>query len=254
MAGTHEAPDRSGGAYPAAAMAGYRKTRGWISAVARDKLRRTPPANIAGNYAHRQFLTDVIRKTGNFADVRWMGYPVWQNVLDLWTIQEVIAELRPAVLLETGTNQGGSARFYAMLFDFLEHGRVVTVDVESMHSLEHPRVEFLIGSSTSPEILTRMREVAEAADGPVMVILDSDHSEAHVAAELEAYAPLVSPGSLMLVQDGVIDVEPIFGQERPGPLGAIERFLPRHPEFEPDERLNERFIVTHHPSGWLRRR
>ena len=203
---------------------------------------------------HQRFMTDLIRSTDNFGDVTWLGRPVWQNVLDLWSLQEAIAQIKPGVLLETGTNRGGSALFYAHLFDLLGHGRVITVDVERLHSLEHDRVEFLIGSSVDEDILGAMREGARAADGPVMVVLDSDHSAEHVLEEMHAYAPLVTPGSLMLVQDGVIDTLPMFSAFRPGPLAAIEAFLAETADFELDTRLDKRFLVTHHPSGWLRRR
>jgi cephalosporin hydroxylase len=203
---------------------------------------------------HRRFATDLIRHTDNFGAVTWLGHPIWQNVLDLWSLQEAIAEIRPALLLETGTNRGGSALFYAHLFELLGHGRVVSVDVARMHSLEHERAEFLIGSSVDPEILGVLRQRVQEADGPVMVVLDSDHSRAHVLAELRAYAPLVTPGSLMLVQDGVIDALPIFATTRPGPLKAIETFLVEDGRFEVDSRFDRRFLVTHHPSGWLRRR
>jgi cephalosporin hydroxylase len=93
------------------------------------------------------YLGTVVRHTDNFADVTWLGHPIWQNVLDLWTFQEAIAEIRPAVILETGTNRGGSAMFYANLLDLLDNGgRVVTVDLERMHDLAHPRIDFLTGS------------------------------------------------------------------------------------------------------------
>jgi cephalosporin hydroxylase len=203
---------------------------------------------------HRRFAIDLIRHTDNFEDVKWLGHPIWQNVLDLWALQEAIAEIRPALLLETGTNRGGSALFYAHLFDLIGHGRVVSVDVARWHSLEHERVEFLIGSSVDPQILEVVRERAQDADGPVMIVLDSDHSQAHVLAELRAYAPLVTPGSLILVQDGVIDVLTMFATTRPGPLKAIEAFLAEDDRFELDPRFDRRFLVTHHPSGWLRRR
>ena len=203
---------------------------------------------------HRRFATDLIRQTDNFGDVKWLGHPIWQNVLDLWALQEAIAEIRPALLLETGTNRGGSALFYAHLFDLLDHGTVVSVDVARLHSLEHERAEFLIGSSVDPEIVGVLRQRAQDADGPVMVVLDSDHSRAHVLAELRAYAPLVTPDSLILVQDGVIDVLPMFATTRPGPLKAIETFLAEDDRFEVDPRFDKRFLVTHHPSGWLRRR
>lgn len=200
----------------------------------------------------RSFQSDLIRKTDNFADVHWLGYPVWQDVLDLWIIQEALAEVRPALLIETGTNRGGSALFYAHLFDLMDRGRIITVDVERMHDLEHGRIEFLVGSSVDPAVLARVRAASEEADGAVMVILDSDHSEAHVAAELEAYAPLVTPGSLLHVQDGVIDVLPMLAPDRPGPLPAIQQFLRAHPEFVADEERSRRFLITHHPCGWLR--
>jgi cephalosporin hydroxylase len=86
-----------------------------------------------------------------------------------------------------------------------------------------------------------------------MVILDSDHSEGHVRRELEHYAPLVAPGSYCLVQDGVIDVLPNLRAGRPGPLPVIEDFLRTTDSFEIDVERNSRFLITHHPKGWLRR-
>jgi cephalosporin hydroxylase len=202
----------------------------------------------------RLFFMDLIGKTDNFGDVTWMGHPVWQNVLDLWTIQEAIVEVKPALLVECGTNRGGSAMFYSHLFDLLGEGRIISVDIQKMHDRSHPRATFLIGSSTAPEIVEQVRSAAAEAGGPVMVILDSDHSAGHVAGELEAYAPLVTPGSYMLVQDGVIDELPTLRADRPGPLPAIRAFLQGHQEFELDTARTERFLITHHPMGWLRRR
>jgi cephalosporin hydroxylase len=204
--------------------------------------------------AGRLFLNDLIAHTGNFDVTKWLGVPVWQNTLDLWTIQETIAEIRPALLIETGTNRGGSALFYAHLMDLLGEGRLVTIDVECLHELDHPRISFVQGSSTDPKIVDRVRAEVEASEGPVMVILDADHARAHVAEELELYSPFVTPGSFLLSQDGVIDQLWIFSDSRPGPLGANREFLARHPEFEHDRVRNERFIVSHHPYGWFRRR
>lgn len=202
----------------------------------------------------RLFHQDLIAKTGNFAHTTWMGQPIWQNVLDLWTIQETIAEIRPALLIETGTNRGGSALFYAHLMDIMGTGRVITVDILELHELEHPRVEFLIGSSTDEAVIERIRAAASEAQGPVMVILDGLHDRDHVARELEIYAPLVTLGSLLLSQDGIIDQLGMFADSRPGPLPANRAFLDQHPEFEYDQERNERFLLTHHPLGWLRRR
>ena len=206
-----------------------------------------------GRPVARLFHNDLIYKTVNFGNTSWVGVPIWQNVLDLWTIQETISELKPSLLIETGTNRGGSALFYAHLMDLLDHGRVVTIDIERLHQLDHPRIEFLHGSSTDPAIVERVRTAAAEADGPVMVILDGNHDRDHVAEELELYAPLVTPGSLLLSQDGIIDELGMFADSRPGPLGANRDFLARHPEFVHDRDRNERFLLTHHPLGWMRR-
>lgn len=201
------------------------------------------------------FFIQLMQKTNNFGNTKWFGQPIWQNTLDLWTIQETIAEIKPALLIETGTNQGGSALFYANLFDLMNHGRVITVDIETMHDVKHPRIEFLLGSSTADSVVERMSQAVAATDGPVMVILDSDHSREHVAREIEIYSPMVTPGSYILVQDGIMDALPVLRRySTPGPLPAIEDFINHHPEFEIDEERCNRFIITQHPKGWLKRR
>ncbi|MDQ6605743.1 MAG: cephalosporin hydroxylase family protein [Actinomycetota bacterium] len=200
-----------------------------------------------------QFFERLVEKTDNFGRLKWLGQPIWQNLLDLWTIQETIWEVRPALLVETGTNRGGSAYFFAQLFELMNHGRVLTYDVEKLHDLSHPRIEFVLASSTGADAYSRAERAAAECGGPVMVILDSDHGQENVTAELELYSGLVTPGSYILVQDGVIDTLPMFAAARPGPLPAIHSFLSAHPEFELDRVRSERFLVTHHPDGWLRR-
>ena len=201
----------------------------------------------------RLYHKDLIYKTGNFRTLSWLEVPIWQNPLDLWTIQKAISSLRPSLLIETGTDRGGSALFYANLMDLLDHGEVLTIDIVRVHELDHPRIGFLHGSSTDPEIVDQVRSRVEAVDGPVMVILDGNHDRDHVAQELELYAPFVTPGSLLLSQDGVIDEFRLFRDSRPGPLGANRDFLARHPEFNHDRELNEQFRLTQHPLGWMRR-
>ncbi len=215
----------------------YRGPLGWV----RDRVARW-------------FFTDLIRSTHNFNNVTWAGNPIWQNILDLWVIQETIFELQPAVILETGTNRGGSSFFYGQLLDLIGQGQVLTVDVERLHDLNHPRVTCLIGSSVSEEVIHQMRTAVQTANGPVLVILDSDHSASHVRQELELYSEFVSEGDCLLVQDGVIDTLPKFRKGRPGPLAALHDFLKDHPEFEIDTDRCRRFPVTHHPDGWIRRR
>jgi cephalosporin hydroxylase len=209
---------------------------------------------VGGPLTARLYHRYVIARTGNFATTKWLGVPIWQNVLDVWTIQETLAEVRPALLIETGTHRGGSALMYAHLMDLIGEGRVITIDIVDKHELEHPRVTFLHGSSTDPEVVEAVAQEADAADGPVMVILDGDHSREHVARELELYAPMVTPGSYVLSQDGIIDQFGFFRDSRPGPLQANTKFLAGHPEFEHDRERNERFGISHHPLGWMRRR
>lgn len=206
-----------------------------------------------GKIIEKLFFADLINKTNNFGSIKWLGKPVWQNVLDLWIIQETIAEVKPELLIECGTNRGGSSYFYANLFDLMGQGEIVTIDVEKLHDLSHPRVTYLIGSSTSPEIVEKVRQRVAACKGPVMLILDSDHSEQHVRGELENYMSFVTVGSYCLVQDGVIDVLRMFRGARPGPLAAQEKFLATNRNFEVDEERSSRFIITHHPHGWLKR-
>jgi cephalosporin hydroxylase len=200
------------------------------------------------------FFQDLIAYTNNFGSTKWMNHPIWQNVFDLWTIQETICEIKPELLIECGTNRGGSSLFYAHLFDLAKQGRIITIDIEKMHDLTHPRITYLLGSSTAPEIVQAVRQSAATVKGPVLVILDSDHSQAHVRRELECYAPLVTPGSFCLVQDGVIDTLWMLRSERPGPLLAVKDYLKTHPEFEIDRERERRFLITHHPMGWLRRK
>lgn len=199
------------------------------------------------------FFQDLIVQTKNFSECTWQGHRVWQNLFDFWVIQETLSQIRPALLIECGTNRGGSAFFYAQFFDLLQHGRVVTIDIEKLHSLDHPRITFIQGSSVDPRVVAQVETMVKAAGGPVLVTLDSDHSKEHVLAELECYAPFVTEGSYCLVQDGVVDQLMIFRHVRPGPLRAIKEFLPRHPEFVVDIAKTQRFPLTYHPLGWLRR-
>ncbi len=180
----------------------------------------------------------------------WLGTTIMKCPLDLWIYQELLTRLRPDVILETGTHKGGSAHYLASICDLLDHGRVVTVDVTAMPDLpRHPRITYLEGSSTAPEIIGRM---SEEAGGTTMVILDSDHSRAHVLGELAAYAPLVSPGSYLIVEDTHVNGHPVTPGFGPGPMEAVEEFLGSNSEFRIDEDC-EKFFFTFNPRGYLRR-
>lgn len=184
----------------------------------------------------------------------WMGVKIQKLPLDLWTLQEIIFDTRPDFLVETGTRFGGSALFFAHLFDVLGNGRVLTIDVEpeliDPRALAHPRVSLLEGSSVDHDIVASVREAT--AGSRVMVTLDSDHTMDHVLRELDALAPLVTPGCYLVVEDTNLNGNPINPGFGPGPAEALAEWLPRNPDFEVDLKA-ERFMATFFPGGFLRR-
>lgn len=198
---------------------------------------------------HKQYYDSEVWRD----DTAWFGVPTQKCPLDLWIYQELLYELRPDLIIETGTYSGGSAMYLASLCDLLGNGRIVSVDIAPQDPLpEHPRIEFVTSSSTDPAIVERLRGEA-AASSTVMVLLDSDHSYAHVRDELAAYHSMVTPGSYLIVEDSNVNGNPVLPDFGPGPMEAIDEFLPAHPEFEVDEHC-ERFMVTFNPRGFLRRR
>ncbi len=182
----------------------------------------------------------------------YRGVPTQKCPTDMWIYQELLHSIRPEFVIETGTAYGGSALFMADFMETIGCGRVVTVDILEMPDRpSHRRIEYVLGSSTDPGIVDTVAARVRGAER-VMVILDSDHSEAHVAAELDAYAPLVTPGSYLVVEDTNVAGHPVFPLHPAGPMEALEAFLPHHPEFEVDREC-ERFYATFNPSGYLRR-
>ncbi len=185
-------------------------------------------------------------------DLNWMGFRTHKCPMDLWTYQEILVETQPDVIIEAGTRFGGSAAYLAGICDLLGRGRVITIDLKQLSGQpQHPRIEYLLGLSASPPILAQLRQRIEPGER-VMVILDSDHRYDNVLAELEAYHPLVSPGCYLIVEDSNVNGHPAWPEHGPGPMEALEAFLPRHPEFRVDT-SRERFLLTMNPSGFLLR-
>jgi cephalosporin hydroxylase len=201
----------------------------------------------------------------------WMGRPMIQLPEDMMRIQEVIWRLRPSVVVETGIAHGGSLVFYASLFAAMGTGRVIGVDIDirphnraaiTAHDLAE-RITLVEGSSIDPAIISTVRETIRE-DDIVLVVLDSNHRKDHVAAELDAYARMVTPGSYIVVCDGImaqLDGAPRTAPDWTwdNPLSAIDGFLSRHPDFvqeEPAFLFNEgsvRSRVTYWPRAFLRR-
>jgi cephalosporin hydroxylase len=203
----------------------------------------------------RQFaLTGLVWRTGNFGSVRWLGHPVWQNPLDAWGIQEALVSDGVDLVIECGTNEGGSALYMASIFDLLGRGHVITIDVTALSDIKHPRIDYITGSSTDPDVIDQVRaKIRELAATNVMVLLDSDHAGPHVLRELELYGEFVPVGGYMLVEDGCIDELRIMRRDRPGPLWAIRQFIAKDSRFVIDKERAGRYLLSHSPSGWLRR-
>jgi cephalosporin hydroxylase len=202
----------------------------------------------------------------------WMGRPIIQLPEDLVRLQEVMFSVRPAVVVETGVAHGGSLAFHAALLKAMGGGRVIGIDIEirpqNREALERHEladaIELVEGSSTDPDVVALVRR-SVGDDAPVIVILDSDHSRAHVGRELEAYAPIVTPGSYLVVTDGVMrdlhdlpSADPSWRTDNP--VSATQEFLAGHPEYElvdwspPFDESAVHTQLTYWPSCWLRLR
>lgn len=200
----------------------------------------------------------------------WFGRPIIQLPEDIVRIQELIFRLRPDVVIETGIAHGGSLVLYASLFQALDHGRVIGVDIEirphnraaiEAHQFAD-RITLIEADSAAPETVERVRDLLAPTDR-VLVILDSDHTRDHVLSELRAYAPLVSQGSYIVATDGLMqDLARVPGGQpewiQDNPQEAARIFAAENPAFvldEPDFPFNEGQVterVTHWPSAYLR--
>ncbi|OMC34675.1 cephalosporin hydroxylase [Mycobacterium sp. GA-1841] len=219
------------------------------------------------------------RYSYNFA---WMSRPIIQYPQDIVAMQELIWQVRPDLIIETGIAHGGSLIFSASMLalldlaDAIESGttldpakprrKVLGIDIDvRAHNREaiaaHPmasRIRMIQGSSVAPEVIGQVHEIT-AGYQHVLVCLDSNHTHTHVLAELEAYAPLTSVGSYCVVFDTIIDdVSADTFPDRPwspgnNPRTAVRQYLTNHPEFEIDKSIQHKLLITVAPDGYLKR-
>jgi len=182
----------------------------------------------------------------------WMGAQMQKCPMDLFMYQEIIYECKPDLIIECGTWQGGSALYMAHLMDILQHGMVITVDINRFIGFPiHPRILYVTGSSIDKNIFQQISDLASGFR-KVMVILDSDHTKAHVLREIELYSSLVAPQQYLIVEDCNIHGHPVREDLPAGPWEAVEAWLPKQEDFRQD-RDCERFLMTFNPGGYLRR-
>jgi cephalosporin hydroxylase len=229
---------------------GFRNWRMVRESVRLKVSAASSPAESAEPF-HQLFYETAYAK-GDAWNPKWLGVAALKCPLDLWMYQEILHEIKPDIILETGTARGGSALFLASILDLLGSGELVAIDIVRRPEWPtHPRITYLTGSSTSAPIMAQVH--ARVAGGSrVMVILDSDHKKDHVLDELRLYSPLVTKGSYLIVEDTNLNGRPVFPGFGPGPAEAVDDFLAANTAFERD-RSRERFFVTFNPGGYLRR-
>ncbi|MCP9749912.1 cephalosporin hydroxylase family protein [Ferruginibacter sp. HRS2-29] len=223
-----------------------------------------------------KIISDIWLKSGwetkyvySFA---WMGRPVIQLPEDMIRIQEIIFNLKPDVIVETGIAHGGSLIFYASLCKAMEKGRIIGIDIEirphnrkaiEEHFLYKDYIQMVEGSSTAPEIVSDVKSRIKEGE-TVLVILDSNHTKQHVLDELNAYAPMVSVGSYIVATDGIMEL--VKGLDRTGddwdwnnPKAAAIEFVAQNPDFiieEPPFPFNESIVderITYWPSCYIKK-
>ena len=205
------------------------------------------------DWFHQLYYFTGLAQRRAWMQTHWMGHPTEKCPMDMIVYQELLHLIRPELIIETGTRHGGSALFFAHLCDLLGNGNIITIDIERPAAPPvHPRITYLTGSSTAPEIFSQVQSAA-AGKSPVFVILDSDHTMPHVLAEMRLYHALVTPSSFMVVEDTNVNGHPVPWEHGPGPMEAIAEFSKENQDFEID-RSCEGHLLTMHPNGWLRKR
>jgi cephalosporin hydroxylase len=214
--------------------------------------------------AHDMFLKSAKYKYSyNFS---WLGRPIIQYPQDIIAAQEIIWQVKPAVIIETGIAHGGSLIFYASMLELLGgDGQVLGIDIDirahNRAEIErHPlskRITMLQGSSIDEQIAQQVHDFARDKR-PVLVVLDSNHTHDHVSKELEFYAPLVTKGSYLIVFDTVVEDMPDSAfPDRPwgrgnNPKTAVQAFLDTNDRFEVDREIEQKLLLTVAPGGYLK--
>ena len=194
--------------------------------------------------------------------IEWNGVPFQQIPEDIVALAEAVNQARPDAVVEVGVYDGGGLEFYSTLLASNPRGLVIGVDLKirdkakGVTDRHMDRVKLVCGDSVNAETVKAVRDLA--GDRRILVVLDGDHAATHVGRELDLYAPMVSPGSYLIVMDGAI--KDLVGVRKipddadtNNPDKAVEQFLPSHPEFERDITKN-RFGPSLAPGGFLRKK
>ena len=195
----------------------------------------------------------------------WMGRPIIQFPQDIMAMQEIIWQVKPDFIVETGIAHGGSLIFYASMLELIGEGQVLGIDVDiRQHNRveieQHPmfkRITMIEGSSIDEEIAKQVYDLAKGKSR-ILLVLDSNHTHDHVLKELELYSPLVTKDSYLVVFDTVVeDMPEDFFPDRPwgkgnNPKTAVWEFLKTNKRFEVDKDIEAKLLITVAPDGYLK--
>lgn len=208
--------------------------------------------------------SNIGRYSYNFS---WMGRPIIQYPQDMIAMQEIIWEIKPDLIIETGIAHGGSLIYYASLLELLGKGNVLGIDIDirehNRREIEaHPmfkRINMLQGSSIDETLVEKVKEAVKGKQ-TVLVSLDSNHSHEHVLRELQLYAQFVTPGSYIVVFDTIVEDLPegYFKEKRPWGVGnnpktAVWEFLKGNDQFVIDTAIDNKLLISVAPEGYLKR-
>ena len=197
----------------------------------------------------------------------WMGRPIIQYPQDMIAMQELIWEIKPDLIIETGIAHGGSLIYYASLLELIGKGEVLGIDIDirkhNRQEIEqHPmfkRINMIEGSSISEQMIEKVKTYAEGKE-KILVCLDSNHTHEHVLAELRMYAPFVTKDSYLVVFDTIVEDLPegYFTHQRPwgvsnNPKTAVYEFLKENNSFSIDSAINNKLLISVAPDGYLKR-
>ena len=218
---------------------------------------------------------DWVRDTarhGYSYNFSFLGRPIIQYPQDMVAMQEIIWEVQPDLIIETGIAHGGSLIFYAAMLELNAacggpgDAAVLGIDIDIRpHNREaieaHPmfkRISMIEGSSIDAAVAEQVRQRAKGKQR-VLVCLDSNHTHAHVLAELQAYAPMTTVGSYCVVFDTIVEDLPAgMFPDRPwgpgnNPKTALREYLATHAEFAIDQRIDHKLLMSVAPNGYLKR-
>ncbi len=203
----------------------------------------------------------------------WLGRPIIQYPQDIIAVQEIIWQVKPDLIIETGIAHGGSLIFSASLLTLLEscgeieQGLIVGIDIDirqhnKIEIEKHPlskKIKMIEGSSISADIISEIAEIVKSKKR-IMVLLDSNHTHQHVLEELKLYSPFVSKGSYLVVFDTIVeDLPENLIEDRPwgkgnNPKTAVWEFLKNNKDFEIDTEIVNKLLITVAPDGYLKKR